>query len=78
MKLPISFQEFKSNPTAAIAFLAVLTVGYLFYELRNTYEEQQEAQNIRIEQLEGKNERYEDKLEELNIKLIECLGTHTQ
>ena len=78
MKLPISFQEFKSNPTAAIAFLAVLTVGYLFYELRNTYEEQQEAQNIRIEQLENKNERYEDKLEELNIKLIECLGTHTR
>lgn len=78
MKLPISFQEFKSNPTASIAFLAVLTVGYLFYELRNTYEKQQEAQNIRIEQLEDKNERYEDKLEELNIKFIECLGTQTQ
>ena len=75
MKLPISFQEFKSNPTAAIAFLAVLTVGYLFYELRNTYEEQQEMQNIRIEKLEQKNERYEVKLDEVNKKLRECLGT---
>lgn len=75
MKLPISFQEFKSNPTAAIAFLAILTVGYLFYELRNTYEEQQEMQNIRIEKLEQKNERYEVKLDEVNKKLRECLGT---
>lgn len=75
MKLPISFQEFKSNPTAAIAFLAILTVGYLFYELRNTYEGQQEMQNIRIEKLEQKNERYEVKLDEVNKKLRECLGT---
>ena len=75
MKLPISFQEFKSNPTAAIAFLAIITVGYLFYELRNTYEEQQEMQNIRIEKLEQKNERYEVKLDEVNKKLRECLGT---
>jgi len=75
MKLPISFQEFKSNPTAAIAFLAIITVGYLFYELRNTYEYQQEMQNIRIEKLEQKNERYEVKLDEVNKKLRECLGT---
>lgn len=75
MKLPISFQEFKSNPTAAIAFLSIITVGYLFYELRNTYEEQQEMQNIRIEKLEQKNERYEVKLDEVNKKLRECLGT---
>ena len=74
MSLPISFQEFKTNPTAAIAFLAIITVGYLFYELRNTYEEQQEMQNIRIEKLEQKNERYEAKIDEVSKKLEECLG----
>lgn len=76
MKLPISFQEFKSNPTAAIAFVSVLAVAYLFYELRSTYQQQEKDQNIRIEKLEEKNERYEHKLEEMNLKLIECFGTH--
>lgn len=78
MNLPISFQEFKTNPTAAIAFLAIITVGYLFYELRNTYEEQQEMQNIRIEKLEQKNERYEQRIDEVSKKLEECLGAQQQ
>lgn len=73
MKSPISFEQFKSNPIAAIAFISVLAVGYLFYELRASHEEQLNNQNIRIEQLESKIDDYEDKLDELNNKLIECL-----
>lgn len=73
MESPISFEQFKSNPISAIAFIAVLTVGYLFYELRSSHNEQLDAQDARIEQLEEKIEKYEDKLDELNQKLIECL-----
>jgi chaperonin cofactor prefoldin len=73
MESPINFEQFKSNPISAIAFIAVLTVGYLFYELRSSHEEQLEQQDVRIEQLEEKIEKYEDKLDELNQKLIECL-----
>lgn len=73
MKLPISFEDFKSNPVGAIAFCLILAVGYLFYELRSTHEEQLQAQESRIETLEQKIGKYEDKLDEMNQKLLECL-----
>jgi len=73
MESPINFEQFKSNPISAIAFIAVLTVGYLFYELRSSHEEQLEQQDVRIKQLKEKIKKYEDKLDELNQKLIECL-----
>jgi chaperonin cofactor prefoldin len=74
MKLPISFEQFNSNPIGAIAFIAVIAVGFLFYELRSSYNEQLHDQDIRIEKLEGKIETYENKLDELNKKLLECLN----
>jgi len=36
MSLPISFEEFKKNPIAAVAFCMLLIVGYLYYESENT------------------------------------------
>jgi chaperonin cofactor prefoldin len=78
MESPISFEQFKSSPITAIAFIAVLTVGYLFYELRSSHQEQLEDQDNRIEQLEEKIEKYEDKLDELNQKLIECLKVNNR
>jgi len=78
MESPINFEQFKSNPITAVAFMAVLTVGYLFYELRSSHEEQLGQQDARIEQLEEKIEKYEDKLDELNQKLIECLRVNNQ
>jgi len=74
MASPISFEQFKSNPISAIAFVALLSVGFLFYELRDTHDTQLKNQELRIEKLEKKIENYENKLEEVNIKLIECLG----
>ncbi len=78
MESPISFEQFKSNPISAIAFVAMLTVGYLYYELRASHNEQIEAQDARIEQMEDKIEKYEDKLDELNQKLIECLRVNSK
>lgn len=36
MSLPISFEEFKKNPIAAVAFCMLLIVGYLYYDSENT------------------------------------------
>ena len=36
MTLPVTFNEFKKNPIAAVAFCMLLIVGYLYYESENT------------------------------------------
>ena len=73
MTLPVNFEQFIKHPIAAIAFCMLLAVGYLFYELRNSYSNQLEDQNTRIEKLEEKIEQYEDKLELMNQKFLECI-----
>lgn len=78
MKSPISFEQFTSNPIGAVAFISVLAVGFLFYELRESYNEQLLNQEERIEKLEGKLETYEVKLDELNQKLLECLRVNNR
>jgi hypothetical protein len=54
MKLPISFEQFKSNPIAAVAFTMLLTVGYLYIDLRATDKEQIEKANAKIDILDIK------------------------
>lgn len=73
MALPVSFEQFIKHPIAAIAFCMLLAVGYLFYELRDSYSNQLEDQNTRIEKLEEKIEQYEGKLELMNQKFLECI-----
>jgi len=75
MSLPIKFEQFLKHPIAAVAFCMLLAVGYLFYELRDSYNNQLKDQNIRIEKLEEKIEEYEDKLEKMNQKFLECITT---
>lgn len=72
MELPIDFNQFSKNPIAAVAFCMLLAVGYLFYELKTSQNHQAAVQNTRIKDLEEKIEKYEDKLDEVNQKLIEC------
>jgi len=87
MKAPISFEQFTKNPVAAIAFAALIVIGYLYVDMMNIHESQLKnlesscVQRIddhkeRIESLETTLVRYEDKLELINEKLLECLGTN--
>lgn len=87
MKAPISFEQFTKNPVAAIAFAALIVIGYLYVDMMNIHEAQLEnlesscVQRIddhkeRIESLETTLVRYEEKLELINEKLLECLGTN--
>jgi len=87
MKAPISFEQFTKNPVAAIAFAALIVIGYLYVDMMNIHEAQLEnlesscVQRIddhkeRIESLETTLIRYEEKLELINEKLLECLETN--
>lgn len=83
MKIP-TFEDFKSNPTSAIAFIALLTIGYLYIDQKELHAQQLIAEKEscarmevqlqeRVSSLEQTVIRYEAKLEEINEKLLECL-----
>ena len=74
MKLPVSFDQFKKSPIAAIAFLLVIVVGYLYLDNKAVHSEQLKEHKVRIEKLEAEEQEMENKLEEINENLLECLG----
>ncbi len=52
--LPVSFEQFRKNPIAAVAFCMLLAVSYLYLDLRSGYKEQIEKANQKIEALDIK------------------------
>jgi len=74
MKLPVSFEQFKKSPIAAIAFILVIVVGYLYVDNKAVHSQQLEEHKIRIEKLESEEQEMENKLEKINEKLLECLS----
>ena len=55
--LPISFDQFRKNPVAGVAFLALVGVSYLYYDVKSSYTEQLENSNKKIEALDLKIDR---------------------
>jgi hypothetical protein len=55
--IPVSFDQFKKNPVAAVAFCMLLAVSYLYMDLRSGYKEQIEKSNHKIDQLDIKIDR---------------------
>jgi len=52
--LPVSFDQFRKNPIAAVAFCMLVAVGYLYFDLRSTDREQIDKANAKIELLDIK------------------------
>jgi hypothetical protein len=52
IKLPVSFKEFAKKPTAAIAFICITGISYLYVDLKKTNTERYDKQDSRIERLE--------------------------
>ena len=52
--LPVSFDQFRKNPIAAVSFCMLVAVGYLYIDLRSGYKEQIEKANQKIEVLDAK------------------------
>lgn len=69
MNLPVSFNEFKKNPIAAIAFLLVLVVCYLYMDLSRSWEERYADMKIELSTLKNDYEDLQDKYLELIEKL---------
>jgi len=74
MKLPVSFDQFKKSPVTAIAFVLIIVVGYLYVDNKMVHSQQLNEHKTRIEKLEADELRLEEKLDEMNEKLLECLG----
>jgi hypothetical protein len=55
--LPVSFDQFRKNPVAAVAFCMLLAVSYLYMDLRTGYKEQIEKSNQKIDALDIKIDR---------------------
>lgn len=54
MALPISFKDFAKNPVVGTLFLALAGISYLYIDVRNTFTEQIERQNGKIDKMEIK------------------------
>ena len=52
--IPVSFDQFRKNPIAAVAFCMLLAVSYLYVDLRSGYKEQIEKSNQKIDALDIK------------------------
>ena len=55
--IPVSFDQFRKNPIAAVAFCMLLAVSYLYVDLRSGYKEQIEKSNQKIDALDLKIDR---------------------
>ena len=50
--LPISFKDFVKHPKEAIAFLAIVAMGYLYVDIRSTFKENAEKSDRRVDKVE--------------------------
>ena len=51
MKLPVNFEQFKKSPVAAIAFIMLLAVGYLYIDNRINYTKQIEKCDVYLRKM---------------------------
>lgn len=61
----MDFNQFKKNPISAIAFMMILGVGYLYYDMRIDMGEQNAYLKGEIELLKEENKELQDKYIEL-------------
>jgi septal ring factor EnvC (AmiA/AmiB activator) len=82
----LTLENFIKHPIAVVAVLAVGGMTYLYTSLVDAHEaqldvieascvERIEDHKERIESLESTITKYEEKLDQINAKLLECLGT---
>jgi hypothetical protein len=62
MKLPISFEQFKSDPTKALMFLLLFVVSVLYYRSESQSKEINNRCELRLKSCEDKIDRLSDAL----------------
>lgn len=71
--LPVSFDQFKKNPVAAVAFCMLVAVGYLYYDLRDGYKEQIDKSNQKIDALDLKIDKLGNALKKSDSALSSAI-----
>lgn len=69
--IPPSFKEFIKDPIKALLFLALMSIGYLYFDVKSTMQSQIDSQQIEITSL-----RNEIKL--LQNVLLSTITNHTK
>lgn len=69
MKLPVSFDQFQKNPVAAIAFIALVAIGYLYVDQKMTSETIDDRCQTRVNELEVKVDKYTEHIRKLDSAL---------
>jgi ascorbate-specific PTS system EIIC-type component UlaA len=54
LKLPVTFKEFSKNPVVGTLFIVLVAIGYLYIDVRSTFQNQGKSQDLRIEKLENR------------------------
>ena len=73
MTLPISFNEFRKNPIAAVTFCMLLVVGYLYYDSEKTKQEILKKCENDNEKLSNKIDHLEKALKTSDSLLVSCM-----
>ena len=71
--LPVSFDQFRKNPVAAVAFCMLLAVGYMYIDLRTGYKQQIEKAYAKIDALDKKIEIMQIKLKQSDSLLASAM-----
>ncbi len=69
MKLPVSFDQFQKNPVAAIAFVALVAIGYLYVDQKMTNTKVDDRCQSRVLELEQKVDKYTQHVRKLDSAL---------
>jgi type II secretory pathway component PulM len=67
--LPISFDQFRKNPVAGVAFLALVGISYMYYDAKSSQSADKAAAMARIEKLEAKVEKLTNTVRTLDSAL---------
>ena len=60
IKLPVTFKEFSKNPVVGTLLIVLIAIGYLYVDIRSTFQTQGKSQEVRIEKLEQRVDAVSD------------------
>ena len=52
--MPIKYKEFAKNPVVGTLFVVLVAIGYLYVDVRSTFQDQAKSQDVRIEKIENR------------------------
>jgi archaellum component FlaF (FlaF/FlaG flagellin family) len=62
IKPPISFKEFSKDPVKGLMFICLLSVGYLYVDIKMSNKDIQAKQDIKISKLEAKADTLQNQI----------------